>query len=358
MNRSTLHDVRFNTRTAIALNLCRDDPRVADYVNEAQRLTLEHGHWFGTVCRWSICAYSGCITLPPQLAAIEKAAVCGQPILVKDYWQPFLTNGWGTGSGWGWGGEPADGAFINATRNWSNCGIGDGANLIGTFPTFDDIRGVNKKLNATCDLASDVGKKVLCLGYDENLNWIRTDQDGVISDGEILLMSQSAGTDSVNLFSSMTDIQFVDERDGQCWLFEKNVDDSVRRLIGNYFYWERHPAYPRYRVGGIGACGPAVNDSSGCRKVLIEVLAKLEFIPVKKDSDYLIVQNLTAIKDACLAVKYAEPPADMAKSEIFLQRALRALNNELETHLGSARHIGINNAGTGQFAAEPVPAFM
>ena len=356
MPRSTLGDVRFRTRTSQVLNLCRDDPRVTDYVNEAQRLLLDHGHWYGTMARYRICAISGCLTLPSQLSTIEKIAICGQPIPVHDYWFEYLEQGWGTFANEGFNGGVNDNTF-----NWcrgGNCGVGDGANLIGNFPTFDDVRGVNKLMNVTCDLASDVGKQVLLLGYDENLNWIRTEQDGVISDGELVTMAQSAGTNSTHLFSSVTDIQPPDDLDGMWWLYEYNTDDTTRRMVGRYDYWELRPSYKRYRVNGLWGCAGSSTSDVGCRKVLIEVLAKVEFIPVKRDTDYLMISNLTAIKDGCLAIRYAEPPADMAKSEMFLQRALRALNLQTEAELGSSRKIGMNVGGTGQFAAGPVEAFM
>lgn len=343
--RSTLYDVRHRTRTPQVLNLCPTDPRIADYVNEAQRLLLDHGHWFGTMVKWRICAINACITLPSQLSTIERAAICHSPVPVHDFWFEFLPGGWGTGG--------AEGANGNCG---GTCGIGDGANFIGNFPTFDDVRGLDKVLNVTCDLPSDVGKKVLLLGYDENLNWIRTEQDGVISDGELVAMAQSAGTDSTHLFSSITDLQPPDDLDGQWWLYEKSTVDSVRRMIGRFDYFEIRPSYARYRVNGAGFRSGSSSSNGECNKTLIEVLAKVEFIPVKRDTDYLIISNLTAIKDGCLAIRYAEPPADMAKSEMFLNRALRALDKELASKLGDGRFIGATFMGTGY--GDPVANFL
>lgn len=339
MNRTTLHFIRYQTRTPIVLGLCRDDPRVADFVNEAQMLLLDFGRWFGCVQRWRICAINACVTLPVQFASIERAALCHAPIPVHDIFFEFLDNGWGT---------------AGAEGSCGNCGIGNGANYIGNFPTFDDIRGLNKKLNVTCDLPSDVGKQVKLLGYDENLNWIRTDQSGSIQDGELVSLAQSAGTDSTHLFSSMTDIQLPDNRDGQVWLYEKNTDDDVRRLISRYEYFEQSPSYPRYRVNGIPSGSSVTNG--GCQKTLLEVVANLEFIPVKNDNDFLIVGNPTAIKEGCLAIKYGEKKEDVRDSESHLARALRALNNELDKHVGAGIRRGINVEGTG--FGQPVESFM
>jgi len=342
MNRTTLKFIRYQTRTPIVLSLCRDDPRVADFVNEAQMLLLDFGMWFGTLAKFRVCAYNGCLTLPAQIASIERIAVCHQPIPVHDILWEFLDHGFGTA------GQEGSGCS-------GNCGVGTGANYVGNFPSFDDIRGLNKKLNVTCDLPSDVGKLVLLLGYDENLNWIRTEQNGTIEDGELVALAQSAGTDSTHLFSSLTGVQLPDDRDGQTWLYEKNTDDNVRRLIGRYENWEENPSYPRYRVNGVPSRQTIDINDSGCRKTLIEVVAKLEFIPVKKDNDFLVIQNPTAIKEGCMAIKFGEKKEDIRDSESHLSRALRALDKELETHLGG-RQAGANFYGTGY--GQPVDNFV
>lgn len=341
--RTTLGDIRYKTRIPDALVLCASKRSLKDYVNEAQEILLMHGLWWGTYTRWTICAINGCLTLPPQLASVERAAVCHNVIPVHDLWFDFLDNGWGTGGS-------DTGCGVNG-----NCGGAPGMNYKGNFPSFDDIRGVNKQLNVICDLASDVGKEVTLLGYDENNNWIRTEQGGEFLDGEVVVLAQSNGTLTTKLFSSLTDVKPPDDLDGQWWLYEFNTGDSTKRMIGQYQYWEKRPSYPRYQIPGL--CSGATEDGD-CRKTLVEVLAKLEFIPVEKDSDYLIIGNRTALKEACLSVKAAEPPADIPKSEMHLRRALRALDLELNVHLGSGRQIGINFQGTGMNAAGPVEAFL
>ncbi len=344
--RRTLKDAK-DSRIAEALCICPTDPAFIQYVNEAQEMLLHRGRFWGTVGRWNICVSDGCITLPATLDTIERAAVCHSPVRVRDMWYEFLDNGWGTESQ-GPGCASCGGAF--------GCGCSGGAKYRGNFPSFSDIAGTNKKLNLICDLSEDVGKEVLVLGYDQNNNWIRTDQDGVIKDGELVALAQSPGTLTTKFFSSLTDLQPPDDLDGQWWLYEYNTDDTTQRMIGQYQYWETRPSYKRYLFSGI--CNPTSNGDGDCNKTLVEVLAKLAFVPVKVDTDYLVIGNLKALKEACLAVKFGEPPSDIQRSEACLARAIRELDLELGHQLGAGRQIGINVSGGNIGYAVPVPAFM
>lgn len=327
--RITLGDIRTKSRVPSRLNLCPQDTRVADFVNLAQQRLLTRGRWWSAYARFNICSVNGCITFPGQIASVERAAVCGIPVPVYDMWWEFLESGFGT-EGQNTGCTNCGGGF--------GCGCSYGAKYRGRFPTFDDITGINKKLRLVCDLESDVDKEVLILGYDYLGNWIRTEQSGVVRDGEIVSLSQSPGTLSTKMFSQVTDIQPPDDLDGQWWLYEYNTDTTDLRMLGQYQYWETRPSYPRYLFGGVRA-----NSSNGdCNKTLIEVIAKLEFIPVVRDTDYLILGNIPAIEEAVEAIKYSEPPCDLVKSEAFLARAIRELDFELDHYLGAGRRIGMN----------------
>ena len=158
-----------------SLGIGPDDPRLIAWLNEATERLLYSGKWWGTVARFLVCASDGCISLPAFLATIEAVNVCGKPTPVRDFWYEFLENGWGSLGG-------------DHCNNGSGC-IG-AAVMRGNSPLFSDIIGMNKQLNFICDLASDSSKSVLALGYDQNNNWIRTIQNGLYQDGEVVNLSQ------------------------------------------------------------------------------------------------------------------------------------------------------------------------
>lgn len=335
--KTTFLDVK-NSRIPAHLGLCPTDTRLAQYVNEAQQRILPEGKWWGTTPRFNICATNGCITLPPQIATIERVNICGMPVPIRDFWWEFLDNGPGSASGSCTTGNTTPSQF---------CGMAD-AIMRGTYPSFQDITGTGKKLKFVCDLLSDVGKTVRALGYDTNGNWIRTLQSGVYADGEIIAFAQSAGTVSTNTFSIVTDLQFVEDRDGQVWMYDYEPVGDTQVLIGKYEYFEKRPAYARYYFPQILA---RLDSTTGaCTSTKVEIVGKLEFIPVKNDEDYLIIANIPALKEMCKAIVDGENEPDSLKRVAILATGLAAakaiLDAELSHYYGDGRRIGVNITGS------------
>lgn len=229
----------------------------------------------------------------------------------------------------------------------------------GRFCTFKDIIPTGKKLNFVCDLASDVGKQVLALGYDDNGNWIRTNQGGTIKDGELVAFAQGAGTNSTNNFSSINDLQLPSNMDGQSWLYEYKVSDATRRLIGKYEYFETRPHYARYFFPSITT---STCDDNECCQTAVEIIGKFEFIPVKVDTDYLIIGNIPALKELCVAIVNAEKaPDSIAKNQIMTSgyaMAMNELDSELRHYRGSGLVTGINIVGSSIYNNNPVESLL
>lgn len=351
----TLGNLIDNSRVPKALGLCprtnvEQRTRFLQIVNEGQQRLIPQGLYVGTYGRFRMCVTDGCVSLAPQLASIERVALYGRVIPSHDMLYEFLDNGFGprnalstTGTGTCGGG--------------GSCGMAE-ANLRGYFPSFGDIRGSAKKLRFACDLSSDVDKTVLALGYDDNGNWIRTTQGSVVADGELITLAQAPGTDSTKFFSSLTGVQFPDERDGQVWLWERDTVASTSRLIGNYQYWETDPDYPRYFFPSV----LAQQTSNGCTATTIELIGKLDFVPVKQDTDYLIIRNVPALKEMCVGIKKAEDEADSSVSNDIIIKAealaIHYLDQELEHYNGQGREVGMNVRGPNIGSNNPVEALL
>lgn len=297
---------------------------------------------------------NGCVTLPPQIATLESVAVCGRPLRLHDQWYEFLENGLGI-------------TQVNSTNGNVCCGLDSSgcmsdAKYRGRYPTFDDITGTDKKLWVVCDLNADVGKKVLILGYDASGNWIRTVQSGVMADGELLTLAQSPGTVSTNIFSIITDIQCNEARDGQWWLYSLappyNPVTSDKVMLGNYQYFETRPSYARYYIGGILA---GSNDQNGCNLTTVDVMAKHDFIPVVKDTDYLVIGNLDALEFMIQALeryRNAVSQAQVGEAMAFEKLAENELDKELDHYRGSGVVTGITVSGSSIGVAENAPNFI
>lgn len=332
MPRITLADVQNPKLSNIAANVgmvAKSNDFIA-LVNEAQQRLLFEGLWWNTCARFNICTYSGCVTLPREIATIEAVAVCGRPIPIRDFWFEFLEAGMGTRGG---------------------CSCWPEAMARGNYPTITDITGVTSKVIGICDLNQDAGTSILVLGYDQNGNWIRTLQNGVYADGEVIQLSVSPGTMSNNIFQNITDIQAPGGMSGQWWLYSYDTVATTKIMLGNYQYDETRPSYARYYMPSVsnlaGCCG---QTTSGTKPFLIEAIGKKEFIPAVNPTDYMIIGNIPALNEMCMALNKSGNEADGVKSNQILQSGLMAaknlLNGELDAYLGAGRRVGITVQGS------------
>jgi len=331
------------------IGICGTDPRFLKICNEAIQRLIVTGKWFGTLARYRFCAIDGCLTYPPQVAAVEAIAVCGFPIRVRSMLYEFLENGWGIQNA-------VNNVSVTTSSGGSCCGQGGGACGVpgaifrGRFPTFSEIIGTDKKLQLVCDRSTDVGKQVLCLGFDENLNWIRTLQNGVMSDGELVTLSQSPGTITQNYFSSVSDLQPPTDLDGQWWLYEYSTTTQAQRMIGQYEYFVTRPSMSRYFIPSI-LNGTQSNPPSNttCVQTIVDAAVKLDFIPIRNPTDYLLIGNLPAVGEMMSAIKKARNESDSLKRNQIILSGLAVaksiLQDELDHYQGSGQRIGLNIEG-------------
>jgi hypothetical protein len=374
--RLTLADI-YSSRLPQALGLCAPDTRIAAYVNEAQQRLLTKGLWIDSYAKYRMAAYGSCLTMPPQLLTIESVAVNRVPIPYHDMWFEYLSNGFGIRSR----NEVGSGAILGGVTGVY--GIPE-ANYRGSFPTFRDLTpNTNaKKLVVICDLAVDVTAIITMtvLGYDNNGNWIRTLQNGVYADGEVIALAQTPGTTSVNNFSNITGIQFSAQRSGQCWLYENDTVTSVTTLTGLYQWYESNPSYGRWLFPSLFSpsstsnitppagwqqtwtTGEVVNPNpTTYMPSLVEVIGKKAFIPAVLPTDYLIIGCLPALKLMCQSLKKQEDgvsSADVGEAMAFQTMAVKELDDELDAALGSGRKIGLTIQGSSMADGVGVETFL
>ena len=88
-------------------------------------------------------------------------------------------------------------------------------------------------------------------------------------------------------------------------------------------------------------------------------MAKLALIPVAVDPDYLLIQNLAALKEECQAVRFGEmdEPSAVAQAAIRHKKAINLLNGELVHHLGKERPaINFSPFGTARLSHQRIGA--
>lgn len=327
MQRLRLYDV-MTSRMPSLVGLCQDNvPAIANYVNSAQRRLLyakearEDG-WFGT---WAEIAFNVSrstpyITLPRDIARIAAVNICNQPVPVQNQWFEYLRFSNGR--------LPKD-QYCNdrsvirqvLSRN----------NAI----TFTDMTNSPQYIVAYITDTSDVGKRTLIQGNDQDGNPIYSLDVTTQVTGTFLTFA-SPSTSSTMVLSAITGIQ-KDVTVGEVRYYQHDPNTGDEILLLTMQPTETTASYRRYYLHNLpdNCCHTGVEDT-----IQVTAIAKLDLIPVRAQTDYLLIQNLEAIIEECQSVRYSEmdEPTALQMSENRHKQAIGLLNGE------QAHYYGLNQA--------------
>lgn len=299
---------------ARVIGTCNTDARIVTFINEATERLLTMDDWVGSYGQFVFCATDCCITLPRQIESIRAFSICDCPGVIHNDWYEFLANGPGKLS--------CDSCISNRLVQ-----RGDG------YVTHTDIIGINKKIKVQSTQAEDADARILLRGYDENNQWIRTQELGEWIDGEYVDIAVG-GTLSTNIFTRLVAV-IKPVTNSKVLLYTYNTDTTDLASIAEYETDEELPNYRRIMIPGIQA-----SYGSDCEQVHLTVLAKLRFIPVSNDNDFLQLGNINAIKLMVMAIRKEEQ--NLYDEAIALEAKARlVLENELSNWYGPGPHIEI-----------------
>lgn len=318
MNRLTLGDAR--AEIADALGICESNPKVVIYLNRAVRRLMRKGKWVGTFQEYLFCSNDSCIVLPREFETIEGFTLCSRPGTVRPVWYSYYQNGPG--------------------RVRSD-GCGNGLNAIdeGTCVSFENIIGSDKKIRVYADVAEDADAKILLQFYDENGQYVRTQESGTWINGERVAISTTPQlTTHFVMANGLVGVQ-KPKTNGPVRLYEYDTVNLTQREIAVYEPDETRPLYRRYKLPGLsrtnGCCNNSVNSEIP-QKATVSIIAKLRFIPVANDEDYLQIGNLDALIEMVMALKKSDD--DLFEESIAYEaRAVQMLQEELSSYLGDAQ---------------------
>lgn len=302
------------------VNLCPDDPRFAQRVNRALSWLFNCGSFQGTIKHVRICVYDRCFVTPPFVANVEGLRACQHALRIENDWYRMLP-----------GFNP---------HHWDSVEL--------YFEFMDYIPSIQALcspviLRSFVSSSTDKGKTIKFLGYDNNKQWVRTKQNGLIRDGEVVTLD-SPFADTITTWTSITAVS-LPIRDGAVTVFSYPPgDDSVLTPFGVYQHWETNPTYQRYRIHGQDQLQQPFCLSKG----IVEAEVKLCHIPVSADDDILPISNQVALEMAVEGVK-ALDDGELARADALLfgdarnQRigAIPLLNQQIRTETGDrfAAHI-------------------
>lgn len=320
MPRRTLADLQNQSlcRIPAALKLCGSDPRYLAILNEAEEMLVEAGAYWGIFVRYRAQVASGLLVWPQEIASILSGSVCNSPIKTRSMSWEFMDMGMGLQS-------PLD----TTTGTTSCCGGTAGfcsSDLLdrGNIPVSTPITGLVSKLKVYCDLPADNAAICTFMGLDENGNEIRL-AGGSPSDGEIVIPSVG-GTLSTKLFSNITGV-IKPVTQGPIRLYAYDTLTALQTALAVYDYDVTNPFY---RVSYVPSLD---NQQPGSTPITVEVLAKLDFMPMRNPTDFALIGNIPALKAMCVAIADAEKTSSPIEKQAIIQGGLALakmfLNNEL-----------------------------
>lgn len=328
--RHTLGSFKRTANWAQIINVDASDPQFLLWLNQLLERLLLLDLYVGSTQRYQICNNSGCITWPRQFETIEAMDVCDRPMTLRNHWFEFLENGPGRAKVGGTGCQ---------TLNAYDRGLG--------FVMFDDVT-VPSRIRLYTQFASDAGKTVTLRGFDRNGQEVLTNNGATA--GEVLTLTNS----------------FVDSQ--TVWMpqvFREVIKDATNGYVRAYSYdatlpvpplspgpndtplkplaaWEPSETLPNYRrttipalPGMQGGCGcnggfVATPASTVCaRPASVTVRAKIAFIPVASDLDFLWTGNAPALKLGMLALM-REERGDMAGAQAAMNGTFNPVTKRFE----------------------------
>jgi len=326
MTRLTVRDIRASRiPQSIGCN-ASDTPKLCGYINEAQERLVKAGGesgWWGTWARmvWNVDKNDPYITTPREVARIIDIDMCRKPIRIQNEFFEFLEFGYGLQRQF----IGTSGCTIN--RCCQFCEVYDRGRVI----TPVDLPAGNK-LRVYLTNVQDIKKRLFYSGKDSNGNIIETVDNGIRTNGAFISFDTpfADGVYSINELSGLE----KDDTLGAIQLVGVNTSTGVETTLIRLQATERNPAYRRYFLNGLPPQCPDCDSST--TTIQLQGIVKLEYLPVVSDTDFLLIQNIPALKNAMQAVRYGEVDTVQARamSEQNHRVAIKILNEELVHYTG------------------------
>lgn len=284
---------------------------VVDAINEAVERLMVRGDWIGTVVRYRVCVNEAKLTWPRHVHSIRKCNVNCSPVPVMNGWFEFVESGPGTLHD-----DDSPGLVLQD---------------MGMACCFDDIIGLSKRLYVVSDEAEDADAEIIVQGYDDSNQWIRTLVAGTWIEGEPMPISVT-GYQSANFWTNVTRV-IKPVTNGSVRMFERDMVLNVDKPMAIYEPDETTPSYRRSRIPGLDSVGGCGDVSCPEGFTTVNVKAKLRFIPVVNDNDWVLIGNLPAIKEMVMSIQKAEKHL-WQEATVYEARALTELGKELVDYEG------------------------
>lgn len=278
--------------------------------------------WFGLNSRlvFTVDQNNPNITLPRHAARLTALDICKRPVLIRNEWYEFLDFGSGLRPG-----SCCESSLCENTEVFTRTPV----------ITPVDLEPPNKKIRVYVSDSNDIGKRILIQGKDGNGATLYT-QDGLTRvDGKFLDFTSPFAT-TLDEVTELTGIQ-KDVTSGPVQIFQVDTMTMVETLLLTMEPSEQTAYYQRYFINGL--------PLNCCASDTIQVIGmvKLEYIPVRVSTDYLLIQSIPALIEEMQYGRYNRMDSPAAKQLADRHHALAIRHMfGLADHYNGKERVSIN----------------
>jgi hypothetical protein len=336
--------------------VCKSGEQAADYINRATRRLMKRGAWFGTEVLLRLCT-NGCnVVFPRHVGTVMGLRLCGSGQMeIRNSWWAIIGQGnmagWNSmyGGGFGYGYGYGNGFDVGGVQGYQPPGIDT-----NTVPVFSQISGnTGKQLRYHVVNQADYGKKITIYGKKFGGQPLQH-QVGDVTEMGIVITATQAVSFTTELVTHI-DAVVREETSGMTYLYEHEAatpDDNLRMLAA-YEPSETNPSYRHMAIPAL-TCSPWNCSASGIKTWQFEALVKLAYIPVKRDADFLLIDDLDALAMAIQSIKFDEAN-DPENAEAYMKKAIRELNFDLrDKSPANQLAVQVNVMGSERMLVNPI----
>lgn len=331
-----------------AIQLCAADRmRVAAAVNEAQERLISdplapdegwYGGWATMLFNVNVVNHSATIVTPREVARLIVMDICKRPRFIRNGFYEYLM--FGTGA------QPRGCNSLCCQTQQAF----DRPNVVtlAPFPT-----SAPQFITLYPSDVADVGKRMIIQGLDQNGKQVLgTDPvTGLATIGEAISLALPFST-TVNQYQQVQGF-IKDQTKGPVTIFAVDPSTHSQTQISAMEVNETTASYREYFLNGLP--DHCCNGPNGI--VQVQAQARLDFIPVVNDTDYLLIQSLPALIEEVQSNRYSRMDAASAPSleAKHHSRAIALLNGQLDLYQGKERTaISVPIFGSNKLRPQPV----
>ena len=309
------------------------DERVMAYTNLAIEELMNTFDMPSVIDRLRFRVRYGRIVMPSDYDRLILCNVDGVPLQMQSPWYEFV----------GYGLNPLAGYNMpTLPGNLNNTGWYNGVLDREDCATFEEIPSADGpwyiRVGGTVNEKVDgVRPKILIQGYDQNKQWIRTQNDaGEWRDGFEVEINGDTPPFYFQTNRAMSYITAIVKPMTKgyvpVWVYNYDNASPVLTYIAQYAPKDTMPFYRQYKIPGLAWFDVSNRIQYNC----VLAYCRRRYVPVTTDADWLLIPNLPALQSMIQAVYYRESK-DAVSYANYKAAAVQILKDEAKSYISLQR---------------------